>query len=109
MEGRQLFKIAAGYFCIDVGYAEDAVIIAQTVAQRNKNLCQYRGVVSRAVVVEAAQPQIIRDRVELDIFDVGQDRARDGDRVDRGVGIRHVHILARLADKGGIERGVVRH
>ena len=31
MEGRQLLKVAAGYFCIDVGYAEDAVIIAQTV------------------------------------------------------------------------------
>ena len=109
MEGRQLFKIAAGYFCIDFGNVENTEIIAQTVAQRGKNLCQYRGVVSRAVVVEAAQPQIICDRVELDIFDVGQDRARDGDRVDRGVGIRHVHILARLADKGGIERGVVRH
>ena len=99
MIGRQLFEVAASDFGVDILRIVNIVIRSQPVAESNEDFCENLRVVCGAVVVELAQTQVIGYRVELDVLDIGQNRARYRDGIDGGIAVRLPHILARLADK----------
>ena len=109
MVARQLAEVAAGDFGVDVRRGVDIVIRFKALGERDEDLGEHFRVVSRAVVVELAETEVIRHGVQLDILDIRQDRTRDRHGVDRGVRVIHAHVLTRLADEGGVKGRVVRY
>ena len=99
MIGRQLFEVAARNFCVDVLCVVDIVIRSQPVAESDENFGENLRIIGGAVVIELAQTQVIRDGIQLDVFDIGQNCARNRDGVDRGIAVCLPHVLTRLADK----------
>ncbi len=86
----------------------DNALRAQLVRHRHEDFRQYGCVVGRAVVVEIAEVEILRQRVELMALQFGVDITRHRDGVHVGIIKRQTRTVGGDADKSHVERRVVR-
>ena len=106
--GGQLFIVAASHLFLQLVNVMDIQTLGQQPAQVQKDVGQHLRIINSAMMVELSEVEILGKRIELDVIDIRQNRARDRNGIDRCEVILHAHVFARFADKTGIKRRIVR-